>query len=104
MDLKIDSSRLTVPYMAGFLDSRAGCIRLGANGPEVIITKEGCPALLEEMARLYGGQVRQKGMQVWFLSGSAVALLKQVQPYLIGKRQECDLVLKTAVVTSPAAN
>jgi hypothetical protein len=85
----------SIPWRAGVIDGEGSLNVNGTFGQHHSITQKYKP-LLELFKRLYGGGVHyRKGSDTyaWEVNREAYRLLREVAPYLQGKKKQADLIL-----------
>lgn len=98
------TNNLRIAWAAGFIDGE-GCISVqdctarGASRRQFqgfVDVAQTKPAPLDELVRLLGGRVRPYREDFyWRLYGvSAAAAVRRILPYMIGKRQQAELLLE----------
>lgn len=88
----------SIPWRAGVIDGEGSLNVNGKFGQHHSITQKYTP-LLTLFKRLYGGSVRfRKGKKgndtyIWEVSREAYRLLREIAPYLKGKKKQAELIL-----------
>lgn len=95
-DIPVQSSQLSVSYLAGFADAE-GCVRYIADGNKATfsITQHGSPKMLAAIQKFYSSHrsVINFGYLRWEAQGSVQKILKSLRPFLIVKAEQADLII-----------
>lgn len=102
-------------YAAGAIDCDGTICYTGRNPSAVVALGITNPAIPEWSRRRFGGAVYKqpagkgiraahpnwKGLHTWMINGlQAVEFLKQIQPFLLQKQEQADLVIKVSEATA----
>ena len=95
----IDLRRLTMPYQAGLFESE-GCVTLSESGLVAVISQASCVRLLHSICEvLQAGTVDTECIRLY--GSSALAFLKSIAPFLVGKKAQVYLVLANEHLLTP---
>lgn len=96
-------SESELAYLAGLIDGE-GCLRVEKSGgkyrytpmtPTVCVTNSN-PTLIKWVIEKFGGHLYLKKSKtcwdIYWLGKRAVEVLEQVYPYLVGKKEQADLI------------
>lgn len=80
-------------YLGGFFDAE-GSISIDDRSINVTIGNN-CPIVLEELQKVFGGGLYNKGFNIWGIhSSNSISFLEAIKLYSIIKREEIGLVLE----------
>lgn len=85
---------LPIPYAAGFFDGD-GCVSLGPSGGHRHTVSQKHRSICDAFQRRFGGKIHctNKDHYIWTMCQGGRDFILAIQPHLIGKQAQADLVL-----------